>query len=372
MLNARGMCSFTRRVCAAALILGCVGTAAQAGLLLGPGEVIHIGSNPITTPQYSVPSFEDWNGDGYKDLLIGKGGNYQTHALRIYTNNGLSQTDPGFLASFDVHKTDGNLLTYFGPQCQCTSMGLFPRLVDWNEDGLRDLVIGQSEGDVLIYTNVGTPLAPAFGDGVPLEVGPAGSKVKIDVGDCASPDVVDWNNDGKKDLVIGANDEYGPDNGKVLLFINTGTNAAPDFETTQYVLDTSNNHVVVPGSGGAGWQASPVIMDLDDDGKKDLLTGTNDGHILLYSNVGTDADPRFDGYVEVESDGAPLQIVVDIHTGATARTRPFVTDWNNDGLLDLLIGAGDQNVHLYLGVPEPGAIALVALGACLPLLRRRR
>ncbi len=52
----------------------------------------------------------------------------------------------------------------------------------------------------------------------------AADKVLI-IGHTACPEVLDWNNDGKKDLLVGTFD-----NGKVMLFLNRGTDAAPCFD----------------------------------------------------------------------------------------------------------------------------------------------
>jgi len=46
----------------------------------------------------------------------------------------------------------------------------------------------------------------------------------------AAPEVVDWNNDGKKDLLVGQFD-----GGKVLLFINKGTDELPSFDKGTYL-----------------------------------------------------------------------------------------------------------------------------------------
>jgi hypothetical protein len=89
-------------------------------------------------------------------------------------------------------------------------------------------------------------------------------------------------------------------------------------------------------------------MDLDADGKKDLLTGDTEGRLLFYANVGTDTAPSFSGYQFVESDS------VDIDLAGTPRSRPFVCDWTGDGILDVLVGAGDGLVRLYQGLPDTG------------------
>ncbi|MCP4711860.1 MAG: hypothetical protein GY869_24840, partial [Planctomycetes bacterium] len=45
-------------------------------------------------------------------------------------------------------------------------------------------------------------------------------------GRTACPEMVDWNNDGKRDLLVGMFSK-----GQIMLFTNTGTDTAPEFET---------------------------------------------------------------------------------------------------------------------------------------------
>ena len=237
-------------------------------------------------------------------------------------------------------------------------------MVDWDGDARKDLLVGQLDGTVMVCRNVGEDEAPVFDDGVFVRVGPAGAKANIDVGDTAAPTIVDWDNDGKKDLVIGAED------GRLHYLANEGTDAQPDFVSSAYVLAQGGADLVV-----AHEQSSPVILDLDGDGKKDLLTGNTPGQLLFYGNVGTDEAPAFSGHSQVEADGKP--IVLDAVTGASPRSRPFVTDWNDDGLPDVLIGAGNGKIHLYSAVGEPCDIpepaTLILLGAAgLGLLLRLR
>jgi hypothetical protein len=156
-------------------------------------------------------------------------------------------------------------------------------------------------------------------------------KEDIDVGSRAIPTAVDWNNDGRKDLVVGALD------GRLHLFINEGTDTSPDFRLEQFVQENGDD-LAVPSA-----RSSPVVADLDNDSMKDLLAGNTDGQLLFYSNVGTDEAPTFSGYVFVESDGDSIALEGE------ARSRPFVCDWSGDGFLDVLIGSGDGIVRLYQG-----------------------
>ncbi|MHC4622636.1 MAG: FG-GAP repeat domain-containing protein [Planctomycetota bacterium] len=319
-------------------------------LNLGAEELVQAGDSPISVSGYSVPSYVDWDNDGRSDLVIGEGGAGFEGKVRVYLNNGTA-SNPQF-SDFFYAQSDGSDLIYWDGSCNCGCLGLFPRVVDWDEDGRKDLVTGTLEGTVELYLNVNTDAEPAFDGGTLLDVGAPGAEMPIDIGARACPTVVDWDNDGKKDLVVGALD------GKIHIFLNEGTDAAPDF-LIETVASENGSDLVVLSS-----RSSPVIMDLDGDGNKDLLTGNTNGQLLLYSNVGTDAAPLFLGYVLVESDGAAIDLA------DWPRSRPFVCDWTGDGYLDVLVGSGDGMVHLYEGIPEPATLLVLGLGT-LALLRRR-
>ena len=317
------------------LICAADGFANDLLLNLGPEEFVEANGVDILVPGYSVPSFVDWNNDALLDLVIGQGGSAAPPGkVRVYLNVG-TESDPQFSSSsYSSFYAQSN-----GADLTCTAvgcMGCFPRVVYWNADepnNLKDLLIGYADGTVKIFLNIGTDVSPTFDGGSFLQVGQTGAKKNIDVGDRATPTVVDWNSDGKKDLIVGGLD------GKLHIFLNGGTDTAPDFFTETFA-QASGSALVVPSA-----RSSPVILDLDGDGKKDILAGNTDGWLLFYNNVATDAAPAFSGYVRVESDGVPIDL------SGTPRSRPFVCDWTGDGYLDVLIGAGDGKVHLYQSLP---------------------
>lgn len=291
-----------------------------------PEELVQAGGGDIQVPGYSVPSFVYWDDDTLRDLVVGEGSGTFTARVRIYLNIG-TETNPQFSSYFYAQSAGADLIC---PGSGC--LGCFPRVVYWDQDARKDLLVGQADGTVKIFLNIGTDSDPNFDGGTLLQVGPPGPKTNIDVGNRATPSVVDWNNDGNKDLVIGAYD------GDIHLFINEGTDTAPDFRAETLAQENSTT-LNVPSA-----RSSPVVLDLDGDGRKDILAGNTNGQLLFYSNAGADDDPNFSGYISAESNGVPIDLP------GTPRSRPYVCDWTGDGCLDVLIGAGDGKVHLYQSI----------------------
>lgn len=316
-------------------------SAEEFALNFGPEEIIQADGNDIVVPGYSVPSLVDWNNDGLQDLVTGEGGAIGTVApakVRVYLNRG-TEAQPVFKDFFYVQAA-GQDLTLTPEGC----MGCFPRVVDWDEDGRQDLLVGVSDGTVRIYMNIADNNNPSFDAGKNLKVGPDAA-IDLDVGKRPTPIVVDWNNDGMLDIVSGAWDGY------IHIFYNCGCGGSvpPRFTTTftavGLIVQESGRDLMVPGT-----RSSPVVMDFDGDGKKDLLTGSTDGTILLYRNLGTESLPIFSGYSLVRSNGQPIDLP------SNQRSRPFVCHWTGakDGYWDLLVGYGDGKVRLYRGIPKVG------------------
>lgn len=309
----------------------------SALLNLGPEELVQANGVDIVVsgyPGYSVPSFVDWNNDKLNDLVIGEGGGYGFGKVRVYLNVG-TESDPLF-SDYFYAQSKGSDLVCLASDC----MGCFPRVVYWDSDDRKDLLVGQSNGTIKIFLNTDTDENSTFYGGRALQLG----KINIiDVQERATPTVVDWNNDGRKDIVVGA--RYG----KIHVYLNEGTDTEPVFLTETFVQEDGLD-LIVPSH-----RSSPVVLDLDGDGRKDILTGNTYGQLLFYSNVGTDEEPNFSGYSLVESDGVAIDL------SGSARSRPFVCYWTGDGHFgpidaypDVLIGAGDGKVHLYRGIPISG------------------
>ena len=78
---------------------------------------------------------------------------------------------------------------------------------------------------------------PAMQAGVLLKAG--GKIIDVDIGHLV-PCVTDWNNDGKKDLVVG---QFS--GGKIRLYLNRGTDSDPEFGKFTY-LNAGGKEISLP------------------------------------------------------------------------------------------------------------------------------
>jgi len=319
----------------------CNRTAVGAEWKLGPEQIAQASGTDLTVLGYSVPSMADWNNDSLPDLIVGEGGAGYSGKVRVYINGGVPGA-PSF-TDYTYAQSGGADLVVTSSGC----LGAFPRMTD------TGLLVGRADGYLAFYQNISSdPAAPTFGAGSLVQ----GGGFDVYVGSRATFTLTDWNNDGASDLLLGALD------GKFYRYLNEGTDASPVYGLlTTIVEDCGCSHLTAPSG-----RSSPFMTDLDGDGKKDLLVGNTDGELLLYSNLNTDDVPSFETYTHVTSQGAAIDLA------GSPRSRPWVGDWNSDGLADVLIGAEDGRVHLYLGVPEPATVALLAVAGVGVLTRRRR
>jgi len=189
--------------------------------------------------------------------------------------------------------------------------------VDWNSDGRKDLLVGDTWGYVHLFLNEGTDAAPVLGTDTLIEM----------VQQRAAPCAVDWNEDGKKDLLVGEK------MGKIRLLVNVNTDEDPVFPIEdEYVLAGSEPLVV-------GQRSNPKMPDWDNDGKKDIVSGEFEGTIYFYPNIGLHDAPDFGPREQLQAGGEVLDV------GDASRID--VVDWNNDGLLDILSGCYEGTIYYF-------------------------
>lgn len=188
----------------------------------------------------------------------------------------------------------------------------------------------RDSGDMLLIAGDATFEKDAKGksviryEGEVIEV-PEGKQAGI-TGTASAVHAVDWDGDGKIDLLIGSI------GGQVHLVPNEGTAKAPVFGKPR-ALRAGGKPLVVPGDAG------PFAADWDGDGKIDLLVGAGDGSVWFYRNVGTAKEPALAAGVRLV---APGTVVYGPDAPKEAkrgvRAKICVVDYNGDGRPDLLVG----------------------------------
>jgi WD40 repeat protein len=288
---------------------------------------IQAGGIDIQVTSYSAPLYADWNNDGLPDLIAGEKSGVDGK-IRVYLNRG-TPAAPVF-SDFTYARTDSGTLLFAAAGC----LGVYPRVYDWDGDGKLDLIAGLADGTIKVFLNVNTAADPVFGPGVFVQAGAAGLKGSIVVSARATLTFADWNDDGKTDLVVGDLD------GKIRVYLNDATSGTPNYRTAA-VLQLGASNLLIPSG-----RSTPLVWDIDGDGKKDLLSGNTDGKICLYLNTGTDAEPKFDANQWLAADGQPINI-------GSQRSRICLADMNGDGLPDLLSGGADGKIRYYQQKPAP-------------------
>ena len=159
---------------------------------------------------------------------------------------------------------------------------------------------------------------------------------------------VDYDGDGVRDLIVGVGDwsEYGWDNaynsqgewtngplhGYVYLIANRGTNEAPDYAKPER-LQAGGKLIDVYGA------PTPNFGDFDGDGDLDLLCGEFLDGFNYFENTGTRTQPTYAAGRRLQHGDAPLAMDLQM-------IIPIAIDWDRDGDLDLVVGDEDGRVAL--------------------------
>jgi hypothetical protein len=324
----------------------------------------------------------NWNGDSLMDVVNGDilGNNL------LYIENG-GTPDSALMVSYD---------SLFPSYNDAVNLVTFPHAhyFDADNDGKKDLVVSpctpnnsENADNVWFYKNFGTTDSADF---VHLK-NTLFTDEMIDLGSASNISFFDADGDGLKDILAGNYGYFNPFgfySSRLAYFRNTGTLTSPEFElvTSDYAslgnyylsaiytcfgdLDGDGDEdmlvgqedgslisfINTPSGNTASFQIStpnyqgidvgnystPQLFDVNQDGKKDLLTGNQAGRIAYYENTGTLASPAYT--LVTDTFGGVDVVLYPLHIN-DGFSVPVMTD--SAGVLKLLVGSSRGTIFEY-------------------------
>ena len=214
-----------------------------------------------------------------------------------------------------------------------------PRFDDLDGDNLKEVIIATSDGRILIFKHNGTPYTV---NGKIIEFSAdefsiaARHNMRIDGTPFrqtfVTPAIADIDNDGIKEIVGVAGE-------KMYCFKATGVSQfdPKDFSANFY-KDVADREINRENPLGPGAMAAPVLFDLDDDGKKEIIVGSGDQRLYAWHSDGSTVK-GWPVYAKANSVGGKI-----IYS-------PCVADINGDGKPELIVATNEA-------VPRNGKTSL--------------
>lgn len=292
-------------------------------------------SKPIDMNIFPTGYFLDVNNDNKRDLVAAPNwqGSINLNNQWLYINGGADNSP-----NFNYIKNNflqGDMID--------VGEGAYPTMFDYDADGDLDLLLGNfgyhsPAGDtsaVALYQNTGTATAPSFS----LITTNFANLSSLHIPNMA-PTTGDLDGDGDADLLIGVN------NGEFYYFENTAgpgnTAVFSSTPTADYGLAGSFLYNIRAGTN----KSYPQLIDLDLDGKLDLISGAGNGKVFYFRNTGTSTAPTFSLITNALGNINVLQGTCS----SLGNSMPFVFSYA--GAYKMIVGSECGNMFLY-DVPSP-------------------
>lgn len=279
-----------------------------------------------------VIGVDDWQDYGWDDGYDAKG-NWLKGPLRGYVyliRNEGTTAEPMYAKPTLIEAAGKPVETFGWPS---------PNLADFDGDGDLDFLCGEFLDQFTYFENTGSRKVPEYAAGRRLTHD--GQPLAMDL-EMIVPAAMDWDKDGDVDLIVGDED------GRVAFIEHTGRtlDGLPQFLPPRYFQQEAD--LVKCGA-----LATPVSVDWDGDGDEDLVGGNTAGYVQFYENLGfcdgessDERTPKWAAPVRLQAAGEIIRIQAgpngSIQGPCEAKwgyTTLSATDWNHDGLTDLIVNS---------------------------------
>jgi hypothetical protein len=286
----------------------------------------------------------DWDGDGDDDLICGNTAGY-VGFIENLSGKGVAQ--PRWAEPVRLEAGGETVRIMAGPNgsiqgpCEAKWGYTTVSVADWDGDGLLDVLANSIWGKVVWYRNAGTRAAAKLEAARPVEVEWEGAQPALDWGWVkpegkalltqwrTTPVTIDWDRDGLVDLVMLDQEGY-------LAFFKRSVRDGKRvlLPPTRVFCDEKGAPLQFNAKrAGHSGRRKLCMADWDGDGKRDIIINAKSAE--FWRQVG-----EKDGTWLFRNMGAVSPTVLAGHT-----TSPTVTDFDGDGIPDLLIGAEDGHVY---------------------------
>lgn len=283
--------------------------------------------------QMSVPTsvaVADLNGDKLPDLIVAD----PSGIIWFYPNSG-TPTEPKFTFGETIPIWLRGFLSNEGGEQRAIACNKIVA-TDFNEDGKVDLIFGTFMGEIYFIPNTGSTTSPKF----VLPDNPKENIINTRTdgklwGTFFAPIYVDFTKAGRRDLILG-DGTYAANN--IYYYPNAGTTQSPRFsEKTRQVL--------IQGLGRE--HLTPQMVDWNNDGMPDIITGERDGSVTVF--ICKSNDPKKFAFAD------PLPVKFGSSSKLGSLSNPVPVDFNGDGLFDIVVGRTNGRVAVSLNKGKAGA-----------------